>query len=251
MKVSADFKTDALDALRGRWKTALLSGFLASLLGAGLSSGASSSQEVDYDFSFLPENALRLLTVLMIIVILYAVFTFIVGGAATLGYCKFNLKLVDGEDVSVSDVFSQFDRLWSGFGMQFMVWLYTSLWSLLLVIPGIVKSYSYSMTAYILAEHRDYSVHDAINESKRIMHGNKWRLFCLHFSFLGWTILCTLPFILLITLYPIKTVTSAAGLLFFLFLCIISLAGFVFLTPYSQAATAAFYRDITTTGTNE
>ena len=71
--------------------------------------------------------------------------------------------------------------------------LYVALWSLLLVIPGIVKSYSYAMAPYIMAEHPALTANEAITESRRIMDGNKWRLFCLDFSFIGWELLCVLP----------------------------------------------------------
>ena len=70
--------------------------------------------------------------------------------------------------------------------------IFTFLWSLLLFIPGIVKAYSYSMTMYVLADHPEMSATDAIAESQRIMQGNKWRLFCLDLSFIGWLFLCAL-----------------------------------------------------------
>ena len=63
----------------------------------------------------------------------------------------------------------------------------------LLVIPGIVKTYSYAMTPYIMSEHPSLTANEAITESRRIMDGNKWRLFCLDFSFIGWELLCSLP----------------------------------------------------------
>ena len=77
--------------------------------------------------------------------------------------------------------------------MKFLQGLYIALWSLLLVIPGIVKTYSYAMTPYIMSEHPSLTANEAITESRRIMNGNKWRLFCLDFSFIGWELLCSLP----------------------------------------------------------
>lgn len=63
-------------------------------------------------------------------------------------------------------------------------------WTLLLIIPGIVKSYSYAMAFYIKQEHgKNIEAIDAISESRRMMDGYKWQLFCLDFSFLGWYIL--------------------------------------------------------------
>lgn len=63
------------------------------------------------------------------------------------------------------------------------------LWSILFVIPGYIALYRYAMTPYIMAENENLSVMEAITESKQIMMGNKWRLFCLDLSFLGWELL--------------------------------------------------------------
>ena len=73
-----------------------------------------------------------------------------------------------------------------------LVTVFTFLWSLLFVVPGIVKAYSYSMTYYIRCDNPSLTAKQAIDESRRIMNGNKWRLFCLHISFLGWIIVGTL-----------------------------------------------------------
>ena len=73
-----------------------------------------------------------------------------------------------------------------------LVNIFTFLWTLLFIIPGIVKSYSYSMTYYILADNPNLAPSEAIDMSKKMMHGNKWRLFCLDFSFIGWYLLCAL-----------------------------------------------------------
>ena len=94
----------------------------------------------------------------------------------------------------------QIETLFSGFSYCFvnsmlagiLMSIFTFLWSLLLFIPGIVKAYSYSMTMYVLADHPEMSATDAIAESQRIMQGNKWRLFCLDLSFIGWLFLCAL-----------------------------------------------------------
>ena len=91
------------------------------------------------------------------------------------------------------------------------------LWMLLFIIPGIVAAYRYAMTSFILAENPELTAGEAINCSKELMDGNKWRLFCLNFSFIGWIILCGFTL----------------GI------------GYLWLTPYEQAANAAFYRDIT------
>jgi uncharacterized membrane protein len=87
---------------------------------------------------------------------------------------------------------------------------------LLLVIPGIVAAYRYSMSFYILSDNPQLSAQEAMNESKRMMNGYKGKLFCLHFSFIGWSILCVLTI----------------GI------------GFLWLVPYMQASIANFYENL-------
>lgn len=90
--------------------------------------------------------------------------------------------------------------------------LYTFLWTLLFVIPGIVKSYEYQMVPYILTENPDITKEDAFALSKRMMDGNKWNAFVLDLSFLGWQILSGITFGILGIFYvePYVCQTGAA-----------------------------------------
>ena len=259
MKGAADFKKIALDALRGRWPVAVLTGFVASLMGAGIvsggsgGSGSSQSNSVSDLVESIPDAELwfqRLSVVLIIalvIVVTWAIVTLIIGGAGKLGYAIFNLNLVDRREAAFSDLFSQFYRLGDGFCMSFLVGLYTFLWSLLFVIPGIVKAFSYAMTPYILAENPDMTATEAITASRRLMDGNKFRLFCLGFSFIGWKLLCAVPVLAAVLAVAGKLMAggSVAALLWLIPSGIPSFAGSLFLTPYMEAAYAAFYREIT------
>ena len=252
MKESADYRMLALDALRGKWKTAVLTGIAASALGATIVSGSSSvtSNSNQYDSfrfeTFSQPDGGRLLAVLLVGIVLWAIFTLIVGGAVRLGYARFNLNLADGKDAAFSDLFSQKNRLWDGFCMKFLQGLYIALWSLLLVIPGIVKTYSYAMTPYIMAEHPSLTANEAITESRRIMDGNKWRLFCLDFSFIGWELLAALPMYAGYFLFLNNFSGSEAMAISIVLLLTIPLSiGFFFVRPYEEAAWATFYRDIT------
>ena len=252
MKVSADYRMLALDALRGKWKTAVLTGIAASAFGATIVSGTNSitsntNQRNDINFEmFSQSNGGRLLAALLVGIGLWIIFTLIVGGAVRLGYARFNLNLADGKDAAFSDLFSQKDRLWDGFCMKFLQGLYIALWSLLLVIPGIVKTYSYAMTPYIMAEHPSLTANEAITESRRIMDGNKWRLFCLDFSFIGWELLCALPMYAGYFLFLNNFSGSEAMAISIVLLLAIPLSvGFFFVRPYEEAAWAIFYRDIT------
>ena len=94
-------------------------------------------------------------------------------------------------------------------GILYTVFL--ALWSLLLWIPGIIKSYSYAMTFYILRDNEGMSGNDAITRSREMMDGHKWELFCLHVSFIGWILLSMLTFgILLIYVAPYMKMANTA-----------------------------------------
>ena len=148
---------------------------------------------------------------------LIALVPFLLGGVLQLGYARFLLKQHDGKALDFNDLFSQFDRFGTGFAQDFLRTLYTFLWSLLLIVPGIVAALSYAMTPFILEEHPELTASEAIARSKALMDGHKMDLFILHLTFLGWDILCAL--------------TANIGNLF--------------LNPYKNAAYAVFYREIT------
>lgn len=76
--------------------------------------------------------------------------------------------------------------------LTFVKDIYLFLWSLLFVIPGIIKGYSYSQVYYIANENPGMSVDDIITESREMMDGHKWELFILQVSFIGWGILAAL-----------------------------------------------------------
>lgn len=196
---------------------------------------------------FSEPNGGKLLTFLVICIVILAVVTFIAGGFVRLGYARFNLNLVDGENATISDLFSQKNRLKDGFCMNLLISVYTLLWTLLFIIPGLVKAYSYAMTPYIMAEHPFLTANEAITESRRIMDGNKWRLLCLDFSFIGWELLGALPmwvgFYLLLSNFH---GSDAMGISLTLLLSVPLSIGYFFVRPYEEAAWAAFYRDITT-----
>ena len=184
MKLAADYRALARDALRGRWKTAVLAGLLASALGANIVNATenitSNANRANQNSNITPggslelfsqDNGGRLLAVLVVCIVVWTLFTLVVGGAVRLGYARFNLNLADGKAAAASDLFSQKGRLWDGFCLKFLQGLYVALWSLLLVIPGIVKSYSYAMAPYIMAEHPALTANVAITESRR--HGRQ------------------------------------------------------------------------------
>jgi uncharacterized membrane protein len=119
----------------------------------------------------------------------------ILGGPLTIGYLGYFSRKVRGEAVSFGNLFEGFD---DSFGRSFLLCLFSGififLWSLLLLVPGLVKSLSYSMSFFILRDNPGMKALDAITESRKMLNGYKWRLFCLYLSFIGWALLCSLSF---------------------------------------------------------
>lgn len=142
---------------------------------------------------------------------------FILGGVIQLGYAQFLLKQYNRANFEVKDLFSQFERFGQAFLQRFLRILYTSLWSLLFIIPGIVKSYAYAMTPFIMAENPEMTASEAITASKEMMDGHKGELFTLDLTFIGWELLCLLTLNI----------------------------GHLWLNPYKNAAYAVFYKDLT------
>ncbi len=257
MKSSSDFRAIARDALRGNWLVAVLTAFVASLIGSTITSGSgsinfSNSNTETLDLTeYISTELLALLGILLLglgaFACIGAVVSFVIGGAGQLGYAHFNLHLVDGKKAEFQDLFSQFHRIGDGIIMKLLVTIYTFLWTLLFIIPGIIKGFSYSMTPYILAEHPEFTVSQAITESRRLMDGNKFRLFCLNLSFIGWVMLCTIPLVFLLVF--IVGLAPVLPLLSLLLLPVFMLAAFafLFLTAYREAAQAAFYREVSGT----
>lgn len=214
-------------ALRGKWDVAVVTTLVAVMLGVlndvrwdvTYKLGSEDLHLQDYIYYLRTPEGQKLLTILALITSVTAVWSlacFFIGGTLQLGYCQFALNLRDGEEAKFSQLFGKFDMFAKGFMMRLLISLYTLLWTLLLVIPGIIKSYSYAMTPYILTEHPELSANEAITASRKLMRGNKWRLFCLELSFIGWHILASLSF----------------GI------------GYLWLNPYIQTAKAEFYRQI-------
>ena len=120
------------------------------------------------------------------------VVSLIVTPAFALSTVRIYLMVVRGGTPEVKDAFTGFDDFFSAFKVTLLVGLYTFLWSLLFIIPGIIKGYSYSMSLFVLADNKGKSARECIAESKAMMEGHKMELFVLDLSFIGWYLLCTL-----------------------------------------------------------
>ena len=132
------------------------------------------------------------------------------------GYSIVMLSVMRGGEMNIGGLFDGFNDFGRIVGTKLLQAIYTFLWTLLLVIPGIIKNYSYAMTDFILKDEPLLANNAAIEKSMAMMDGNKMKLFLLDLSFIGWAILCLFTF----------------GI------------GFLFLQPYVQSAHAAFYEDL-------
>lgn len=213
MKTNQEYKNAALAALKGNWApsviaTIVLMAFTYLIIGpyvvmymlnlngmtpgsAGLSLGVYALYIFGFTFVFSPLN---------------------------IGYTyAFNSLYMEGDNALTGNTFRFGFRRWGRnvWGM-FLVGFFTSLWSLLLIVPGIIKFYAYAMTPYILIDNPELSANQAINLSCKMMKGHKFDLFFLQLSFIGWGIL--------------SVFTGGIGLLW--------------LMPYMMSAQAAFYQDI-------
>ena len=126
--------------------------------------------------------------------ILPAIGALIVIGPLEYGQAYIFLKQArDRQPVQLGDMFRGFQDDFGGtFLIGFLSQLFVALWSLLFLIPGIVKSYAYSMAYYVKLDHPDYGWKACIDESRRLMNGHKWEKFVLDLSFLGWILVGTL-----------------------------------------------------------
>ena len=213
----SDYRRIARENLAGNWGQSILVAFVAALFGA-LLTRASFSISIDAEIlSKLPMFVQRYLALAAKIASVLSLVQFVAGGTVQLGYTQHLLKQYNKESFDIKDLFSQFNRFAQGFLQHFLRSLYVILWSLLLVIPGIVKSYSYAMTPFIMAENPDRTANEAITASRELMDGHKGELFVLELTFFGWILL--------------NILTLGIG----------SLA----LNPYMNAARAAFYKDLT------
>jgi uncharacterized membrane protein len=175
MRTSMDLKTVAKEGLRGKWGQAI-----GALLLTGLVSG-------------IP----------------------LCSSAMAVGYSKYNLKVVRKENSDINDIFDGFNVFGKSLWLSIITAFFVYLWTLLLFIPGIVKTFAYSMSQFILAENHSLTAREALKNSISITNGKKGKLFYLYLSFIGWFLLGSLSF----------------GI------------GYLWIIPYFYATIAAFYED--------
>lgn len=209
MQLNSELRAQARERLDGKWGTFVLMTFLMLVIQTIL-------QIPGYIGSLLeilsPENVLASLSFSNISNILS-----LLALPLSWGLTVSLLRNHREESVDLENLFDGFrgGRYTRVFCALFLVHLFTFLWTLLLIIPGIMKAFSYALTPYILLDEPELTARQAITRSCEIMQGRRWKLFCLYLSFIGWGILSLLTF----------------GI------------GFLWLVPYMNASVAAFYED--------
>ena len=209
MQLNSELRAQARERLEGQWGTFVLMTFLMLVIQTIL-------QIPGYIGSLLevlsPENVLASLSFSNISNILS-----LLALPLSWGLTVSLLRNHREESVDLENLFDGFrgGRYTRVFCALFLVNLFTFLWALLLIIPGIMKAFSYALTPYIIMDEPELTARQAITRSCEIMQGRRWKLFCLYLSFIGWGILSILTF----------------GI------------GFLWLVPYMNASVAAFYED--------
>ena len=140
----------------------------------------------------------------------------VITGPLMLGVSIFSLSLSRNQEARIEQLFEGFDHFLLTLKTYLLMILFIVLWLLLLIVPGIIAAISYSLTFYILADDKTLKPKEALEKSKKMMEGNKWKMFCLGLRFIGWFLLSIL--------------TLGIGLLW--------------LIPYAQVSVAKFYDDI-------
>jgi uncharacterized membrane protein len=192
LKINSELRAEARNSLSGRWGAGAVIALVYAVIIGAIS-------------GFIPKE-------------LSCVLSLLVGSVLGYGILIVFLKSFRKGDLEIGDLFDGFRNYFAVLGPMLLMFLYTFLWMLLLIVPGIIKSYSYAMTPYLLYDHPEFSAEELICKSMEMMEGRKAKLFLLDVSFIGW------------------------GLLSILTLGI----GFLWLIPYIYSARAAFYEDIRT-----
>lgn len=207
MKTNQEYKNLALAALKGKWAPAVLCAvvflFLTFLVSIAL------------EF-FNPEAIATGVYISIAIAVL--LLTYLVILPLAVGYYySYNQLLVNGDTAMTGNMFKiGFARYGHNLLGMLLMAIFTFLWTLLFIIPGVIKSFAYFLTPYILVDNPELSANEAINLSQKMMKGHKFDLFWLELSFIGWLILGILTL----------------GI------------GYIWLMPYMMTATAAFYQDV-------
>lgn len=215
---SSTIKAAAKERMKqNHWMLVLVT-FIASLLGGVASSGGFSfnfnnsvtDTESTTMWGEMPEETLVAMLVIVLIAmaaalivsVLAIAFSTFVSSVVQVGYCSWLVRFYRGETPTVGELFAPFKRQYMQtvrvmFGTNLRIFL----WSLLFIIPGIVKGYAYMMVPYLLHDNPNLTPKQAREISERMTMGYKADLFWLGLSFIGWHLLAALTCGILNVLY--------------------------------------------------
>ena len=232
---SKEIRRQAREILTGKW----LMGFaiiVATVIAAAIPSSlivelcAPDPMEYDlYDNSWIgPFVAITLLSLVVGLVI---------GGIVEVGMYKSFLNAAREGRFSFADLKYGFGFAGKAIGIAIMIFIRVFLWSLLLIVPGIIAGFRYSQAIFILADDPSKGINQCIEESKQLMNGNKMKYFCLSLSFIGWMLLASIPDSIVEIIY--QNNPDASGMLIVSYLAALPV---LFVTVYMMAAFARFYQ---------
>lgn len=210
-----ELKTNAKEILKAKYWKAVLVAFIASALtGASsyTSAGSSNSDEIgDLLTSFSPQLIIAILGIIAFSALIGIAISIFLENPLLIGCYKFFINCKkDGENLN--DIVMTFKNGYMNVVLtEFLRGLFTFLWSLLFVIPGIIKGYEYMMIPYLLADNPQMDREEAFAKSKEMMDGNKWKAFVLDLSFFGWGLLsaCTCGILYIFYVGPYIHLTKA------------------------------------------
>lgn len=194
MFTRAELKRHAKDQLKGKWGLAVGGVFVGIFLIPGITN--------------IISNLVEDSTILTILAVLLSM---IIGAVMGLGMCRFSLNYAEeGKEPVFADIFSGFPSLLKVTGLYLLIFIITFVGMLLLIVPGIILSFMFSQSFYILADDNSKSIIQCLKESSAMMKGHKFEYFVLTLSFLGWIILGIITLCIgLLWVIPYMNVTLA------------------------------------------
>ena len=173
--------TQAREALSGRWGLAVGTFLVYTLIVALLSSYSSLFIRIS-DIGDISRTG-------YVITISSSILLLLIIGALEFGAATFALAIARKKEAKLNMIFCGFNHYGKTLGLCLLMALFVFLWMLLLIIPGIIAALSYSMAYFIMSDDPNIGVMEAIDKSKKMMYGYKWKYFCLGLRFIGWMIL--------------------------------------------------------------
>lgn len=142
------------------------------------------------NFEFIPKIPQPTVPASLILMAIYVMLLMLATGMVIYFFNIASLR-----KASIGNLFDGFAIFGKVIWLYILMYIFTFLWTLLFIIPGIISSYRYRQALYIMLDHPEYSALECIRQSKAMMDGRKGELFVLDLSFLGWYLLTLIPFV--------------------------------------------------------